>query len=459
MRWVTHYSRPLLIFLLAFAFLTRVYNLQSPDVYIFDEVYHAVTAKLMAKNDIRAFEWWNPPVEPNTAVDWLHPPLAKYTQAAGILVFGENSFGWRISSAIFGTLVILMVYLLADELFDNKLIALVSALLASLDGLLLVQSRIAMNDIHVTFFIILTLYCFVRYKKTITFTHREWHSSKGWLLATGVALGCAVASKWSGIFALVPIGLFELCQWFKALTLKERVSFLSLLRHGTLVLLCWIGIPIVIYLAAYGQMFLQGKDFEHLRQLHQQIWWYQTNLTATHGYQSRPWQWFMDARPVWYYVNYGTNTRADIYAFGNPALFWLGNISVIFTLMVVLLSFYDWLRQIMEGAKKLKIFSSLFQLSLLSVAYLVVWLPWQASPRIMFFYHYTPAVPFLAIILGYWLSKLAMAKEIKPWGGVISAVLIAIIAITFFVWYPHWTAIPLPINFVESVYFVVPSWK
>lgn len=459
MRWITTYSRPLLIAILAFSFLTRVYNIQQPEGYVFDEVYHAVTAKLIAKNDPRAFEWWNSPVEPNTAVDWLHPPLAKYTQAVGILFFGENSLGWRMSSAVFGTLVVLMVYLLAEELFDKPVVGLVSALLASLDGLLLVQSRIAMNDIHVTFFIVLTLYCYVRYKNSIEIKHQQWQSSKPWLVASGVALGCAVASKWSGIFALAPLVIFEFCQWVKAVSLKERVAWSSLIRHILLVAVCWIGIPIGIYLASYGQMFLQGKDFEHLKHLHEQIWWYQTNLTATHAYQSRPWQWFMNARPVWYYVNYETDMRADIYAFGNPALFWLGNISVIFTLMVVVLSLYDWIRQLMEGAKKLKVFSSLFQLSLLVCTYFAVWLPWQASPRIMFFYHYTPAVPFLAIMLGYWLTKLAQAKEIKPWGSIITALLLVIIAVTFIIWYPHWTAIPMPLSIVDTAYFAVPSWK
>src|SRR5258708_3911057 len=144
----------LLSLIVIFAFISRVYRLNLPKEYIFDEVYHAVTAKLIRRNDPRAYEWWNPPLEPDTAVDWLHPPLAKYTQALGMDLFGENSFGWRISSAVFGTLVIIATAFLADELFKSKKIALLSAFLAACDGLLLTQSRIAMNDIHVTFFIL-----------------------------------------------------------------------------------------------------------------------------------------------------------------------------------------------------------------------------------------------------------------------------------------------------------------
>src|SRR5574340_687517 len=91
------YYRPILILILAFSFFTRIVRLDVPQRYIFDEVYHALTAKLIARGDHRAFEWWNLPVEPNTAVDWLHPPIAKYTQALAIKLLGENSFAWRLS--------------------------------------------------------------------------------------------------------------------------------------------------------------------------------------------------------------------------------------------------------------------------------------------------------------------------------------------------------------------------
>src|SRR3990167_9773187 len=131
------FSRLGLIIILAWSFITRFYRLDQPPIYIFDEVYHVVTAKLMAVNDNRAFEWWNPPPEPNTAVDWLHPPLAKYSQAISIRIWGANSFGWRFSSAIFGVGVILLTYTLAKLAFAREDLALLAAGLASLDGLLL----------------------------------------------------------------------------------------------------------------------------------------------------------------------------------------------------------------------------------------------------------------------------------------------------------------------------------
>ena len=73
--------------ILLFSFITRIYHVNIPDKYYFDEVYHAVTAKLYARNDPSGYEWWHQPPEPNTAIEWLHPPLAKLTQAFGILIF------------------------------------------------------------------------------------------------------------------------------------------------------------------------------------------------------------------------------------------------------------------------------------------------------------------------------------------------------------------------------------
>ena len=52
--WIKKYYGTLLLGILFFSFITRIYQLHIPERYIFDEVYHAVTAKLIAKNDPRA---------------------------------------------------------------------------------------------------------------------------------------------------------------------------------------------------------------------------------------------------------------------------------------------------------------------------------------------------------------------------------------------------------------------
>lgn len=446
-KFVDRYSAPLLLLILAFAFVTRVYRIHEPDRYVFDEVYHAVTAKLIAQNDPRAYEWSNPPPEPDTAVDWLHPPLAKLFQAISILAFGANTFGWRFSSLVFGVGVIWLVFMVAKTAFKNNSLALLASLLASLDGLLLVQSRIAMNDIHVTFFILLSCYWYLDHFQQ-SYESKSYKVFSKKLLLSIVASGLALASKWSGLFALGAVGFGELVRLAMALANRERSGVLAsktLIQLPVLLVVALI-IPGIIYLLSYSQMFLQGKDFRHLIELHKQTWWYQTHLDATHPYQSRPWQWALDLRPVWFSVeNYPDESRvANIYALGNPFLFWGG-------LFAVLSGIFYVTRKIIDSLKsKTKLTPEVMMILLLIVWYFIVWAPWFFSPRIMFFYHYAPAVPFLAILLASRL--MVLDKKVR-------LLIVALVALFFVVWFPVFTGIPISEKFSEAVYFFTPLWR
>ena len=50
------------------------------------------------------------------------PPISKLGMALGMKIFGENSFGWRIPQAILGTLSVLLIYLLVEKIFKDKLV-------------------------------------------------------------------------------------------------------------------------------------------------------------------------------------------------------------------------------------------------------------------------------------------------------------------------------------------------
>ncbi len=466
-----------------FAFVSRVWRIQYPERYMFDEVYHAVTAKLMARNDPRAYEWWNEPVEENTAVDWLHPPFAKLTQAFFIRIFGENAVGWRMSSVMFGTGVVFATALLSYQLFSSKPISLLSAFLVSLDGLLLVQSRIAMNDVHVTFFILLALTSYVAWKRSQNRSKQKISPSTKWyFMGSGLFLGLAVASKWSGIFVLAIFTLDQIA------TLLYKKTFPSI--HGFFTkYLVWIVLPLTVYLLSYSQMFLQGKTlfcfqqkqtqgkcyFEtyklgeniiyqgfvsHFFALHKQIWWYQTHLDAEHTYQSRPLQWALNIRPVWVFVDFiDKDTVANIYAQGNTALFWLGIISI----GILPFSFFVWKKNVyiftsMSKSVTLKFFLQKNQWFkwFICISYCLVWIPWIFSPRIMFFYHYLPAVPLLSIILAWSIYKLFHHSNV---GKVLTVSVVTLVVSNFFIFYPHWTALPVSKDFADKVYFIFDVWK
>jgi dolichyl-phosphate-mannose--protein O-mannosyl transferase len=436
------------------------------------------------------------------AYEWLHPPVSKLLMAGSIKIFGDNSFAWRFPGTIFGVLTVWAIYFWCKSIFKSTKLGVLAAFLASLDGLLLTQSRIAMNDIYLTFFVVMAVAFFWKYQNSIQESvfrsqgKKDLRAKKGaglmisshqYLLATGVFAGLAMASKWSGFFLWLIFGGWELFQigqnWLSGRYKKRQI----LIFAGSLVIagmamwvskgislesgkisstipipllfwvlaylvflsskmiepkrlikmtLAWFVLPLAIYVGSYAQFWLQGHTLDQFRELNHQIIWYQTHLEATHAYQSRPNQWVLDLKPVWFYVSYNGDKIGNIYALSNPAVSWFGLIGIIACFFAGVLT-----------KKKSLLF--------LCLCYLLVWFPWVWSPRIMFYYHYTPAIPFLSIALAWLISKLDKSGGA---GKAVGGAMILVTVLLFVYFYPHWTGIELPKSFVDHYYWFK-SWK
>lgn len=394
-----NYYKYILWGILIFATLTRFYQLGSPKSEYFDEVYHAFTAKIMLSDErAKAWEWWNTPPE-GFAYEWTHPPLAKIGMAFGMLIFGENSFGYRFFGAILGIGIIYLIYLLAKVIFNDELVALLSAGVYSLDGLTLVLSRIGMNDNYILFFSLLSIYLFIK--------NKNWGSA--------LAFGFAISSKWSAIWCL-PI-LFIL--WLRRKNKFEPALFFAFLF-----------LPFTIYLLTYAQMFATGHDLSIWWGMQKQMWWYHTSLVATHPYTSSWWSWPLLLRPIYLYTSDEINgTVARIYAFGNPAVFWFG-------FGAVLTSAYYAFKERNKN------------LAVIVFSYFIFFAPWALSPRIMFLYHYLPSIPFLAIATGYVLRR---NPKLTFYFLVLSFLL-------FVYFYPHWAGLRIPLS-LDTSYYWLDSWR
>ncbi|MCX6703885.1 MAG: glycosyltransferase family 39 protein [Candidatus Woesebacteria bacterium] len=391
-------ARLFLILILMFAFVTRTFDLWSPKAEYFDEVYHAFTARVILHGDPKAWEWWNTPPA-GFAYEWTHPPLAKLGMVAGMLVFGENSFGWRIPGAILGVGSVLLIYLLAKGLFKDEAIGLASAGVFSLDGLALVMSRIGMNDPYILFFALLSIYLF--------FKQKDFFSA--------ISFGLALASKWSALWA-IPI-LFVL--WLRR---KDKFRLQTLL--------CFLILPFAFYFLTYLPMFLTGHNLSIWWGMQEQMWWYHTGLRATHPYTSSWWSWPLLIRPIYLYTSDEVRGMvARIYAMGNPLVFWFGLTSVILCFV------YSYL----EKDKNL---------AFVVFAYLIFFVPWAVSPRIMFLYHYLPSIPFLAIATGYILRRTPKL--------IFGYLLICLLVFIYF--YPHWAGLSIPL-WLDRSYYWVSSWR
>ena len=155
------------IIIVLLSFVIRLYRLDIPHDWSFDEVYHALSAEAYALNDPRGYEWWNESPK-DLAYEWLHPPLGKLFMAASIKVFakpyipeskaapvdGATTFAWRFPGIVFAALTVYLLIIFGKRLFSNFWIGAAAGVLYALDGLSFVQSRTGMNDIYVTFFLI-----------------------------------------------------------------------------------------------------------------------------------------------------------------------------------------------------------------------------------------------------------------------------------------------------------------
>jgi dolichyl-phosphate-mannose--protein O-mannosyl transferase len=339
----------------------RLADLDYPEDYYFDEVYHVPTAKLMALGDGRAYEWWHSELtwerQTGAYIDWLHPPLAKLFQATSIVIFGDNPWGWRLASSVAGILLLLVVYLLARTMWpDNQMVAIIAILLGAVDGLAIAQSRIAMNDIFVTLFMTAAVLCYYSYQKNKT--------SAKWLILLALMTGGAIASKWSGVFLFL---FFILWQKGKGIKLLIFLASSSML----------------IYFLSYSQLFLT-HPLSHFFELHRQIWLYQTNLEATHPFSSKAWEWPLGLKPVYLYVS----EDGKIQLWNRPfyLTWYLSLVGLVVAIGKVIFS-----KMLREQRRKY---------AFLILAYFCFWAVWLWSPRIMFFYHYLPAVPMLWLITG-----------------------------------------------------------
>jgi predicted membrane-bound dolichyl-phosphate-mannose-protein mannosyltransferase len=110
---------------------------------------------------------------------------------------GSNAFAWRLAGILFGAILVGLIYLLTATLFGRRRIAILAAAFVALDGMSFVMSRIAMNDIYVTVFIIAAYTLFWQVWSG------RWARSAWWVMPlVGVLIGLAAATKWVGFYAL-----------------------------------------------------------------------------------------------------------------------------------------------------------------------------------------------------------------------------------------------------------------
>ncbi|MSX18807.1 MAG: phospholipid carrier-dependent glycosyltransferase [Actinobacteria bacterium] len=394
------------------SFLLRLFDIGSIKAFIFDEVYYVDGARDLLKYGVE--------VSGKNPEFVVHPPVGKWMIASGIKVFGDNPLGWRIATAVVGSLMILIVALIAHRLFYSPLLTGLASALMALDGLALVHSRTSLLDNFLAFFILISTYFFI--------VRKYW-----W---TGLFLGLALATKWSAIYFIALFGVIAL---YRAFTHHSGRNLIrpSLSRIGAFGIL-----PVAIYITSWAGWFFsdRGWDRDHSNNpiasfifYHQQMLGFHTGLTQKHNYQSNPWSWLVMGRPTSFHYQSPSTCGADscsqeVLALGTPLLWWAGTIAI-----AVVLGF--WVRSLLT-----RNFDS--AVTIITTGMAAGYLPWFFfQQRTVFTFYAIVFEPFLILALVYcaklFLTSARRKSERAYFLGQITILgLVALVAINFIYFLP-----------------------
>ncbi len=292
--------------------LLRLFNIASIKSFIFDEVYYVDGAR-----DLLAY---GVEVDGSASEFVVHPPIGKWMIASGIKLFGDNPLGWRIATAVAGSLMILLVAAIVHRLFYSPFLTIIASALMAVDGMALVHSRTALLDNFLALFILTGTYFFIRKNYYVT----------------GIFFGFAIATKWSGLYFLALFGLIALYRAFTFFNGKD-------LLKPTLRVVGAFGLtPIAVYLASWSGWFFSDRGWKRdsdsnpfiaLKNYHEEILNFHRNLSTAHNYEANPWSWLIQGRPTSFFYETPSGCGADscsqeVLALGTPLLWWSATIAL-----------------------------------------------------------------------------------------------------------------------------------
>ena len=388
---------PILIAIVSF--FLRVINLGTPKGFVFDEVYYVDGARDFLKYGVE--------VEGSKPEFVVHPPTGKWCIALGIRIFGDNEFGWRITAAIAGTLIILIAARLAHELFNSPFLTAITAALMACDGLLLVHSRTALLDLFLTLFVLVAAYFWFR--------QQFWYA--------GLFFGLALATKWSALYFIALFGFVSVCRLLRESALKESVRTIRIrvLQFGL--------VPFGIYILSWVGWFVSNRGWDRtyasnpissLIYYHQQMLDFHTSLVTKHPYQANPWGWLIMRRPTSFFYESPQGCGSDscaqeVLALGTPVLWWSATIAVI-----TLIGLWWW-----------QVYNQKIDrtLSFIMLGIIAGYLPWFFfQKRTVFSFYAVVFEPFLVLAIVY-CAKLFMDKSKNPANA--QVIILGFVAVVF----------------------------
>jgi dolichyl-phosphate-mannose-protein mannosyltransferase len=498
-RW-SGWGGPLLVTL--FAGVIRFWNLGSPKAVIFDETYYAKDAWALVH---RGFEVnWDKNANdlildvgskvsiPTDASYVVHPPVGKYVIGLGELIFGFNPFGWRFMTALLGTLSILILCRVGRRIFRSTFLGCLAGALMAVDGLAFVMARTSLLDGVLMFFVLAAFGCLVvdrdkareklaaalptdadglvrpdaHIAETTRFGWRPWR----WL--AGLMLGLAIGTKWNGLYILAAFCVMAvLWDVGSRKVAGARHPYEAVLKRDLgLAFLATVPVAIVTYLVSWIGWILSPTDgtggyyrnwavtdgknsdwswlfpdwWRSLWHYEHQVYEFHVGLHSPHTYQSNPWSWIVDGRPVSFFyespaagkdgcpVDATEKCAREVLAIGTPLLWWAAAFAIAYVL-------YRWF------------FRRDWRAGAIACGIAAGYLPWfMYQERTIFFFYAVVFLPFLCLAVAMMIGAIVGPPDStdtrRVAGATGAGVLVLLIAWNFIYFWPLYTGTAIPID-------------
>ena len=398
----------------------------------------------------------------------VHPPLSKQIMSVGQGLFGYDPVGWRVMSALAGTLLVLVVIRAARRLTRSTLLGGLAGVLLIADGMSHVTARVGMIDVFPALFVVASFAAIlvdrddVRARMaTVVAEGRIGDSRFGprlgvrwWRFAAGACLGLALASKWSGLYYILFFGALVLALDVAARRTAgvTRPFVGTLVRDVVPVVWALLAIPVLVYLASWmpwiasetgtdrhavGQQLATDGAFSFLPDWLRGLGYYSGKVLEFHAtldtprgnphpWESKPWTWPMGLRPMLYYYESGAAAPAGcgtddcisaVMLVGTPALWWTA-FPVLGWSVWRVATRADW------------------RYAVVLVGYGAGILPWFTNiDRQMYFFYMAPVVPFLVLavtlVLGEILGRRDAGEERRSTGRLVVALYTGLVVANF----------------------------
>ncbi|HOB56596.1 MAG TPA: glycosyltransferase family 39 protein [Rhodoglobus sp.] len=490
-------------FVVVIAAVTRLINLGSPHTLVFDETFYVKDAWTLVNLGYEG-QW---PAEADALFAGgqtdifladpsfvVHPPLGKWLIGLGMLIFGpENSFGWRVATAVTGILAVVLIMLIARLLFKSMLLATIAGFLLAISGTAIVMSRVALLDNFVMFFALLGFGAVLldrswsRVRLAAWIARREeggrgtdWGPAlwnRPWLIAAGAAFGATAAVKWSGLYFLAAFAVYTLV----VDALARRRAGIQFWASGTVfkqapvTFLLTVPIALVVYLSTWSSWFLSDNGYSrHWAEdaghawsgllswvpLSVQSFWhfeasvysYHLGEMRPHGYQANPLTWLLMIRPTSMYYQSSslgqdgcqfTTCGASITGIANPIIWWAATAAVLY-LVYRLARYREW------------------RVGLILMGMVAGYLPWLLYLNRTVFQFYTIAFePYmllaLVFVIGLILGSPHDERDRRVSGLRLVGIFLGFAAVVSAFYWPLWTGLQIDYNFLR-LHWWLPTW-